>query len=283
MNPVNFQATHADDGAQALSEEHPKPAPGRAPAAVDNSDEAVPVWRPAMATDGRNKQRAVVSTVVIGIQALLLLGIAAGLAHKPAPIEYKPIEVALIPEKEDKFEEPPPPPPVLQQPQIVMNTITPPLIYTPPPLVEVKNAPPSPITSQSVAPPPRVDPNIAIQAFQMRLLREVNRNLRYPRQARQELLEGIVLVRFTMDRKGNVSNVVIHEPSAFEALNQEGIAVLLRASFPAPPPELKGDAIEMILPVKFSLRAANGPRGPGGRHRGPGGPRGRDHHEGADD
>ncbi len=211
------------------------------------------------------------SLVVFGIQALLIVGIAAGLAHKPAPIEYKPLEVALIPQNEDVEEEPPPPPPVLQQPQIVLNVITPPQIYTPPPLVEVKNAPPPTIASQSIAPPPRVDPNIAIQNFQMRLLREVNRNLRYPRQARQELREGIVLVRFSMDRSGNVSNIAIHEPSAFEALNLEAVAVLERASpFPAPPVELKGNPIDMILPVKFSLR---GMGGHGGR-RGPGGPRG---------
>ncbi len=271
---MNFHATRTDDEAPSPSQEQSQRAFVRAESAsalpVDEAEE--PMWRPAMATDGQNGRRAVVSLVVFGIQALLIVGIAAGLAHKPAPFEYKPLEVALIPQEKEVEEEPPPPPPVLQQPQIVLNVITPPQIYTPPPLVELKNAPPPTITSQSVAPPPpRVDPNIAIQNFQMRLLREVNRNLRYPRQARQDLLEGIVQVRFSMDRSGNVSNIAIHEPSAFEALNLEAVAVLERASpFPAPPVELKGNPIDMILPVKFSLR---GTGGHGGR-RGPGGPRG---------
>ncbi len=228
----------------------------------------------ALGASGR--QRALVSAATIAVQAIFVIGLALGLAHEATTQIAPPMAVAIFPEEEKEFEPPPPPPkPLLQQPQVVMNLPPPVQIYTPPPIVQV-NAPPSPITSQSVAPTVRIDPNPAIVAFQMDMLRKVNRNLRYPQSSRVNLEEGVVLVRFTMDRKGNVSNVAVEKSSEFPLLNDEAVAVLLRAQpFPPPPPELAGDKIDMVLPVKFSLR---GPGGFGGRRGG-----GRDHHDRADD
>ena len=186
--------------------------------------------------------------------------------------------VSILPDKEEEHEPPPTPPkPPMIAPQLEMNMPPPIQIYTPPPLVQV-NAPPAPITSQSVAPPVRIDPNAAIVAFQMDLLRKVNRNLRYPQSSRVNLEEGVVLVRFTMDRKGNVSNVAVEKGSDFPLLNDEAIAVLMRAQpFPPPPRELAGDTIDMVLPVKFSLRGPGGFGGRCGGFHGSGGG-GRDHH-----
>lgn len=207
-------------------------------------------------------QRALVSAATVAVQAIFVVGLTLGLSHESTTEAPPPITVSIFP---DEIQEPDPPPlpvkPILQTPQIVLNLPPPPQIYTPPPLVQV-DAPPAPITSVTT-PPPRIDPSIAVGDFQTRLLRHVNRSLRYPLAARAQRIEGVVLVRFTMDRKGNVSNVAVEKPSGFPLLDEEGIAVLLRAQpFPPPPAELEGDKIDMALPVKFSLR------GPGGRHRG---------------
>jgi protein TonB len=253
MNSLNFKMPIAGN---AMSRE----GADRAPQPVH-----APFMSAATQIGTAGRQRALVGIATLAVQIFFVAGLALGLAHEATTKIAPPMTVNLLPE-EVKEPEPPPPPmkPLLQTPQIVMNLPQPPQIYTPPPLVQV-NAPPSPIAS-TTTPPARVDPNIAIQAFQMRLLRQVNRNLRYPQGARVKRYEGVVLVRFTMDRRGNVSNVVVERGSDFSELNEEGIAVLMRASpFPPPPPELEGEKIEMVLPVKFSLRGAGGRHAQNGR------------------
>lgn len=199
------------------------------------------------------KRRGLAALAAIGIQALMGLamvyGTFKGVTMPPAP----PMIVDIIEQTEDVKPPPPPMKPPLHQPQFSMNLPEAPQIYEPPPLVQVQQAPPSPI--KVVATPVRSDPNAAIQTFQQRMLHHVNSNLRYPAQARSSRHEGIVVVRFKMDRRGNIITAAIEKPCGYEALNAEGVAVLNRAQpFPAPPPEIEGDPIEMILPVKFSLK-----------------------------
>jgi protein TonB len=245
MNSMNFQRT-----AVGASESSPQWENATSP----DQSASLTALLPAVAKPGATgKQRLMVMAVVAAVQVGLVAGLVYGMAREPLPVVVAPLQVSLLPEIEDVKPPPPPMRPPLVTPTIVMNLPQSPEIYEPPPLITVQAAAPSPITTS--AKPVSSDPNAAIQTFQMKLLRHVNKNLRYPTSARQKREEGVVLVRFTMDRQGNISNVSVEKRCHFQALNDEGAAVLVRAQpFPPPPPELEGDAIQMVLPVKFSLR-----------------------------
>lgn len=77
----------------------------------------------------------------------------------------------------------------------------------------------------------------------------------YPRRARMRHEEGVVQVRFVIDRQGHVVDGAILRTSGSEALDAEVMAMLVRADpFPAAPHYLSGDRIEIAAPVEFFLR-----------------------------
>jgi len=66
---------------------------------------------------------------------------------------------------------------------------------------------------------------------------------------------GVVDLRLTMNREGKVLSGLITRSSGFPALDQEALALLDRAQpLPAPPPEITGDPLEIILPVQFNIK-----------------------------
>lgn len=60
------------------------------------------------------------------------------------------------------------------------------------------------------------------------------RNWTYPREARENLMEGKVLVLFTLNRQGNLNSIRILEPAAFEILDRETMKTI-RTAAPFPP------------------------------------------------
>ena len=162
--------------------------------------------------------------------------------------------VDILPQEEPQKPPPPPPRPNLATPVVVMNMPPSPQIYEPPPLVAMAPSPaaiatsPTPVSSGG-------DPEVAIKSFQMQLLRHLHRHKRYPVGARTKREQGVVYVRFSMDRRGNVLSAAIEKSTRFTDLDNEGLALLARAQpLPLPPVELSGDPIEMIVPVEFSLK-----------------------------
>ena len=242
MNSVNFhRPAAADERAQTVG--------------LPSEEASLASLLPHTAKTGATgTQRAGVFVVATVVQSLLLLGLIQGLNHRPEPLKPQALTVSLLPQKEEEVKPPPPPiKPMLQNPQIVMDMPPTPQIYVPPtPIV----APPSPnAITATTTPPPQRDPNVAIETYQTKLLRHLNDNKRYPAAARAKREQGVVYVRFTMDRRGNVIATSIDKASKYASLNEEGLALLARAQpLPAPPPELEGNAIEMIVPVEFSLR-----------------------------
>jgi periplasmic protein TonB len=205
------------------------------------------------ATGPSSKRRLLVGALVGGVQFIFVMGLALGLTHKEKPIAAAPMVVDILP-TEEKFIPPPPPPmkPHLATPQIVMNIPVAPQIYEPPPPIA---APPSERALTTSPTPVTSDPDAAIQTFQVRLLRHLNRHKRYPPGARARRQQGVVYVRFVMDRRGNVLSALLEKACGFDTLNAEGLALLKRAQpLPIPPPEMEGNSIEMIVPVDFSLR-----------------------------
>ena len=80
------------------------------------------------------------------------------------------------------------------------------------------------------------------------------RRKRYPQEARRVGQEGTPSVRFTVDRRGRVSNVSIVRSSGHELLDQATVELVQRAApFPAMPRSMQRDAITITLPIEYAL------------------------------
>jgi protein TonB len=102
-------------------------------------------------------------------------------------------------------------------------------------------------------PAPPIAP--AAEAYENLLLRHLNAHKRYPAVARARHQEGVVTIRFTMDREGRVLARGIERSSRVAALDGECLMLLERAQpLPPPPPSIAGDRIELVVPINFLLR-----------------------------
>jgi protein TonB len=91
--------------------------------------------------------------------------------------------------------------------------------------------------------------------FAARLFAHLNRYKRYPEAAKLRHEEGIVSLRFTMDRAGNVLSAEVAKSSGSKALDQEARALIQRAQpLPPIPAEFRQGSLELVVPVEFSLR-----------------------------
>ena len=83
---------------------------------------------------------------------------------------------------------------------------------------------------------------------------DLARKKRYPREARQAGQEGTPTVRFTVDRRGRVSNVSITRSSGHDLLDDATIELIRRASpLPAMPRGMGRDNVTMSLPIEYEL------------------------------
>lgn len=88
-----------------------------------------------------------------------------------------------------------------------------------------------------------------------RLLGHLQKHRRYPRQAQRLRQQGVVYVRFAVARDGAISGVRLGRSSGFALLDQEALDTVQRASpVPAPPAEVAGDPVDVMVPVSFFLR-----------------------------
>ncbi|HEX7872820.1 MAG TPA: energy transducer TonB [Sphingobium sp.] len=76
----------------------------------------------------------------------------------------------------------------------------------------------------------------------------------YPRRARMRREEGIVRVRFILDRTGALIDGMILAGSGKAVLDEEAMAMMRRASpYPRAPDAITGDRLEFIAPIEFTL------------------------------
>jgi protein TonB len=197
------------------------------------------------------KQRLVSFAAAGLVQVFLAAGLVYGLVYKGG-VMPEPMMVVQIDELTVKEPPPPPPTPKLLPPNVIVPTITAPVIYEPPPEVITPPAPaPTALTTSST--PVTGDPQVAIQDFQVRLLRHLNRHKRGKARSRRE--QDIVYVRFAMDRNGRVLSTALEKGCAFEALNDEAVAMVRRSSpMPPPPAEVAGNTVELVVPIDFRQR-----------------------------
>jgi protein TonB len=83
----------------------------------------------------------------------------------------------------------------------------------------------------------------------------LERHKRYPRRARLRHQEGVVLLRFVILEDGRVGEFALVEGSGHELLDEEARQLVRRAApLPAIPPEVAARRLELVVPVRFSLR-----------------------------
>lgn len=91
--------------------------------------------------------------------------------------------------------------------------------------------------------------------WQVALLGHLEKHKHYPREARMRREEGVVYVRLVIDRRGIVLNRRIEQSGGFTVLDQEALDMMDRSQpMPSPPPDIKGDKIELVVPVEFFIR-----------------------------
>lgn len=76
----------------------------------------------------------------------------------------------------------------------------------------------------------------------------------YPAEAKRARQQGVVTVRFTVDRRGNVSAEGIKRSSGSDILDSATLALLRRISpMPPMPASVKRDSVTIALPIEYSL------------------------------
>ena len=117
-------------------------------------------------------------------------------------------------------------------------------------------AAPSPSPSQPAPSPESTSrANSASQsaAWQSRLLSHLHRFKRYPPSAQMRRREGTAVVGFHLSPDGSVRAVHLRTSAGTDTLDEEAIALINRAQ-PLPVPDPGGVAIDIIVPIQFSLR-----------------------------
>ncbi|MDH2132203.1 energy transducer TonB [Sphingobium yanoikuyae] len=86
------------------------------------------------------------------------------------------------------------------------------------------------------------------------MLGALNKVKRYPREAAFRRQQGVPYIRFVMNREGKVLSVRLERSSGVRSLDDEALSLPKRASpLPRPPEEVKGDSIELVVPVEFFM------------------------------
>jgi len=140
-------------------------------------------------------------------------------------VEEPPTDVAMLPEPKQEVpkpveEEPPPPPPPTVAPKEGRQDAT-----------------------TGVNPLP---------AWQKEINKILEKNKRYPSQARAQRKRMVTRVAFNMDREGKVMSARIVASSGSSAFDQEALELIQRAQpYPPPPAVLPGAEIPIIVPIWF--------------------------------
>ncbi|MFT4053111.1 MAG: TonB family protein [Novosphingobium sp.] len=208
------------------------------------------------------------AAAVAGIALCASLFTWQSLTHVPPPARLTVFDVAppaapapVLPEPVSAPEKAPvkKPQPTLRQPRIAPPEIVLSGITSVPVLADAP-APPSVLAdtekvvpeSRSLPPP---QPSIGNPTWEGQVLGALNKVRRYPREARFARQQGMPYIRFVIDREGKVVSSRIERSSGIRSLDQEALALPRRAQpLPRPPGDVKGETIELVVPVEFFIR-----------------------------
>lgn len=165
-------------------------------------------------------------------------------APEPEVVLQKQTHVEKEPEKEELEKQPSP------EVQASEQTIAAPQTSAPPPIE-------APVANKAAAPQQGSTQSDTrkVLSWQRSVALHLNKHKRYPSDARSRGLEGEAIVRFTMDRSGQVTLVDVIRSSGSAMLDAESLELLKRAQpLPRPPPVVLGESLEFSVPVRFKLR-----------------------------
>jgi protein TonB len=124
-----------------------------------------------------------------------------------------------------------------------------------PPRLPEKNPP---LNSIPTAPaPPAIDraaSQAAFAAWQSALAEWLQSHKTYPEAARRDRAQGRVLIRFTVDRNGHVTDVALESSSGSPILDTAAQTMLRGAVLPALPASLPQNELILSIPIRFSLQ-----------------------------
>lgn len=232
---------------------------------------AIAATRPARRAVRSGSRSAIGFTISIGLHLALVLGfLLSGLATpSPTPLPREPMIVAL-----ERGAPPSPPQDVPPGPQQVKREAFKPLPPPPIPLKATLPAPdpvlvtpprpskpsdPGPAIAETTAPPALPAPP-ASQAtsdvkstWEGQVLARLEKYRRFPDDARARRQQGVVHVRFRIDRPGRVLWSRIERSSGFAQLDRAALDTLRRAQ-PLPAiPAGRPDEVELVAPVEFFI------------------------------
>jgi protein TonB len=141
---------------------------------------------------------------------------------------------------------------------------------TPPPPEETKRPEPQAELALPMPEPPKPEPPTeekqatappesyarrAVARWQSTLASHLERNKRYPAEARSRRQQGTARVAFTIDHEGRLVTSQIVQSSGSPALDEEALAMLRRAQpMPRPPAIVQERDLEIDVPVNFGLK-----------------------------
>ena len=144
--------------------------------------------------------------------------------------------------------------------------------YTPPPVAE---APPKLIavepkvdaTPYEIVPAPpmekpkpepvQADVDNALGEYGGLLSRAIAKHKSYPKIAQMRGWQGDVILDLKIDGNGNVLSAKVRDSSGHEALDNQALEMVRKASpFPAPPEALRSRTFNITVPVSFKLESA---------------------------
>jgi protein TonB len=167
------------------------------------------------------------------------------------PVEEPPPEVKPAPNPEVAIETPAPQEVKQETPQRQVPRLPAPATTAPQAMPMTTAAIPAAPTQGQ----PNPNTSKAVQTWRGQILAVIERNKRYPAQAEARGQQGVARVFFSLDRQGQVVGSRLVSSSGVAALDEEALALLRRAQpFPKPPPELTGERVDLVLPLRFNIR-----------------------------
>lgn len=169
------------------------------------------------------------------------------------PSQPLPEPVVALPEPP---KEPPPPPQVKQEPlpkppepkPVQRKNPAPRTTAAPRSERNTAEAPASPSTGS-------VNPFAAMASWRDQVVSQLQRAKRYPSGAESRREQGVVTLAFTLSRGGSVLTRSIAKSSGNSELDQEVLAMVMRAQpFPPFPAGMNQAKVNLSVPVRFSLR-----------------------------
>lgn len=161
---------------------------------------------------------------------------------------------------------PPPPPPMARLANIEAAPSplpAPSAAPAPPTQAQASRTEASAAPQPAAAPPQRqgtregldIDaPNGASLDYASRLRAWLEAHKTYPKRARMRREEGVVHLKFAVDREGRLLRGAVVRTSGHASLDEEAMAMLDRSNpFPGAPHSVRGERIEISTPVEFYL------------------------------